>query len=315
MAALAVAAWALGIAPLAASADPAEVESTVAQATSGAKATPPTKATPVRDTRTPAKQLFGYKTTPANFAPQALGFYSRGCLAGGVALPVTGKTWQVMRLSRKRNWGHPDLVRYLEDLSVKVRAAGWRGLLVGDMAQARGGPMLTGHASHQVGLDADIWLTQMPARVLTAKERESMSAVNMVRRDRRDVDPNAWTRAHTEVMRIAASDPRIERIFVNPAIKKALCREAGEDRGWLRVVRPWYGHDYHFHVRMRCPSGSTACEPQDPTPPGDGCGADLDYWFTPAVMSPPPPKVPAKPTPPLTLADLPTACTAVIAAP
>ena len=65
-----------------------------------------------------------------------------------------------MRLSRNRNWGHPKLVEFLERLSAKGAKVGWPGLLVGDMAQPRGGPMLTGHASHQVGLDADIWLTR-----------------------------------------------------------------------------------------------------------------------------------------------------------
>lgn len=269
----------------------------------------------VPDPKTPAKTLFGHKTSPAVLEPRAIGFYSRGCLAGAVALPVTGETWQVMRLSRKRNWGHPELVRMLQSFSVRVREVGWPGILVGDMAQARGGPMLTGHASHQVGLDADVWLTPMPKRVLSAREREQISAVNMVRRDRRDVDPKAWTSSHTAVIRAAASDPRVARVFVNPAIKRALCREAGADRGWLERVRPWPGHDHHMHIRIGCPAGSTDCEPQDPPPPGDGCGTDLDYWFREDVMNPKPPKEPPKPKPALTLADLPVACRDVVLAP
>ena len=39
--------------------------------------------------------------------PRSIGYYTHGCLAGGVALPINGPTWQVMRLSRNRNWGHP----------------------------------------------------------------------------------------------------------------------------------------------------------------------------------------------------------------
>src|SRR5262245_7639344 len=110
------------------------------------------------DTKTPAKALFGAATSPAPFAAEAIGTYSRGCLAGAVALPVNGRNWQVVRLSRNRNWGHPRLIAYLEQLARDARAIGWPGLLVGDMAQPRGGPMLTGHSSHQIGLDADIWL-------------------------------------------------------------------------------------------------------------------------------------------------------------
>src|SRR5881296_524284 len=185
------------------------------------------------DPKTPAKQLFGRKTDAAHMAPRTVGFYSKGCLAGAAALPINGRTWQVMRLSRNRNWGHPKLVELLERLSENGAKVGWPGLLVGDMSQPRGGPMLTGHASHQVGLDADIWLTPMPARELTAVEREEMSATMVVATDRKDVDPKVWTPADTALIKAAAEEPAVERIFVNAAIKKALCREAGDDRTWL----------------------------------------------------------------------------------
>ena len=175
--------------------------------------------------------------------------------------------------------------------------------------------MLTGHTSHQIGLDADIWLTPMPDRTLTAEEREFMSATNVVRNDRIDVDPNVWTHAHTEVIRTAAEDPDVERIFVNAAIKKALCREAGSDRGWLAKVRAWWGHDYHFHIRMYCPADSPQCEPQPPPESGEGCGHDLDYWFSDGVLHPKPPTEPPTPKPGLTMAALPPACRQVLMAP
>jgi penicillin-insensitive murein endopeptidase len=267
------------------------------------------------DPKNPAKELFGRKPAPANLQARSIGFYTRGCLAGGVALPINGKTWQVMRLSRNRNWGHPDLVRSLEKLAEKAPKVGWHGLLVGDMAQARGGPMLTGHASHQVGLDADIWLTPMPARELTRLEREEMSATNVVREDKKDIDPSVWTPRHTAIIRAAAEDPQIERIIVNAAIKKALCREAGNNRSWLHKVRPWWGHNYHFHIRIACPKDSPDCKAQDPTPQSDGCGKDLDYWFQESILNPRPPLVPPKPKPPLTMADLPPACRQVLLAP
>jgi penicillin-insensitive murein endopeptidase len=269
------------------------------------------------DPNLPAKQLFGRKVEPSTQQPQAIGFYAKGCLAGGAELPVTGPTWQVMRLSRNRNWGHPELVALVERLSARVhRVAGWPGLLIGDMAQPRGGPMITGHASHQIGLDADIWLTPMPNRMLSRNEREDMSAVNMVRLDKLDIDPHVWTPHHLDVIRAAALEPRVERIFVNAAIKKALCREARGNRNWLSKVRPMYGHNYHFHIRITCPVGSSECSPQTPPADSEGCAAsDLAYWFSDAVLHPKP--RPKPPTPPhqITLSELPPACRLVLKAP
>lgn len=265
----------------------------------------------------PAKQLFGRKAKPSRHKAEAIGFYAKGCLAGGEELPINGPTWQVMRLSRNRNWGHPDMVALVERLSAKVhKVAGWPGLLIGDMAQPRGGPMITGHASHQIGLDADIWLTPMPNRMLSRNEREEMSAVNMVRADKLDIDPDVWTRHHLEVIRAAALEPRVERIFVNAAIKKALCREARGNRAWLSKVRPMYGHNYHFHIRITCPAGDHECTPQKPPSDDEGCSAgDLAYWFSDAVLHPKPPKTPPKPPHQITLSELPPACRQVLAAP
>src|SRR3954451_13021799 len=268
------------------------------------------------DPKNPAKELFARKLKPAELEARSIGFYTRGCLGGGVALPINGRTWQVMRLSRHRNWGHPELIAFMERLASKVpKVSNWPGLLVGDMAQARGGPMLTGHTSHQVGLDADIWLTPMPKTPLSREEREEMSATMVVAPDRKDVDPKVWTPGHFAVIKAAAEDPKVERIFVNAAIKKALCREAGKDRAFLHKVRPWWGHDYHFHVRMSCPADSPECKGQDPASDTEGCGKDLDWWFRESVIHPEPPKEPAKPRPPLTMADLPAACKQVLLAP
>jgi penicillin-insensitive murein endopeptidase len=266
-----------------------------------------------QDPATPAKELFARKTQPAPLAARTLGFYSRGCLAGGQPLPVNGPAWQVMRLSRNRFWGHPALIAFLERFAQKVPTIShWPGILVGDMSQPRGGPMLTGHASHQIGLDADIWLTPMPRSALSSREREEISALNVVRTDRLDVDPSLFTQDHVNVIKAAAEDPEVQRIFVNAAIKKALCREATGDRSWLNKVRPYYGHDYHFHVRLACPRGEEACAEQDPVPRGEGCDSSLAYWFSDAVLHPRPHKI--IPKPPLTLSQLPDACAKVLLA-
>jgi penicillin-insensitive murein endopeptidase len=263
----------------------------------------------------PAKDLFGSITAPAPLAARAIGSYARGCLAGGVAVPINGPGWQVMRLSRNRNWGHPRLLVYLERLAKDTRSIGWPGLLIGDIAQPRGGPMITGHASHQIGLDADIWLTPMPNRLLTSQEREEMTAVSMLR-DPFNVDLQLWTPVHTRLIRLAASYREVERIFVHPAIKQVLCDQAGRDRGWLSKVRPWWGHYYHFHVRIACPAGSAGCRAQPPVTNDDGCGAELDAWFARLLQAERQPNNPAKPSAterPLALGDLPNECRTVLA--
>lgn len=266
-----------------------------------------------------ARALFGQKTAPADMRARAIGSYARGCLAGATALPIDGPSWQVMRLARNRNWGHPILIDYLEKLARDVpRINGWPGLLVGDISQPRGGPMLTGHASHQIGLDADLWLTPMPRERLDKDDRENMPAVNMARADWRDVDPKNWTPGQTKLIRTAASDPRVERIFVNPALKVALCREAGADRSWLNKVRPIWGHNYHFHIRMTCPIGMEGCQGQEPPNFGDGCGEELTGWIErqrAAMFAPPkPPRTGSapKPKPPMSLDALPAECRQVL---
>ena len=269
------------------------------------------------DSSVPARQLFGAKSDPAELAPRAIGSYARGCLAGAQVLPIDGPNWQVMRLSRNRNYGHPELIEFMKRLAARAtRESGWPGLLIGDLAQPRGGPMVSGHASHQIGLDADIWLNPSPARRLSPDEREKISAVSMLdAKDKTRVDPKIWTKGHAAVIKAAATDRAVARIFVNPAIKKALCEGAGTDRDWLRKVRPWYGHHYHFHVRLDCPSSSGECKEQKAPPAGDGCGAELDAWFKP----PPKPAKPEKPKKPakrheIMMSDLPSSCGAVLEA-
>jgi penicillin-insensitive murein endopeptidase len=270
-----------------------------------------------------AKTLFGNMDSAANLKPEAVGFYTKGCLAGGVELPINGDKWQAMRLSRNRNWGHPTLIDYIEKLSISAAKAGWRGLLVGDMNQPRGGPMLTGHRSHQMGLDADIWLRPMPARRFTRKERESVSAISMLdAKNKKQVNAKVWTKAHYGMIKSAASYPEVQRILVNPAIKKELCDSAGLNKKWLRKIRPWHGHHYHMHVRLFCPKGSPKCRAQAATRNDHGCGKELDRW-----LNPPKPKKVVKKTPkkkvkktkpkkkrgPMVLSQLPRYCADVLA--
>jgi penicillin-insensitive murein endopeptidase len=264
----------------------------------------------------PAKRLFGAQQQPANLKARAIGYYARGCLSGAANLPIDGPAWQVMRLSRNRNWGHPQLVALVERLAEEARANdGWNGLLVGDISQPRGGPMTSGHASHQIGLDADIWLTPMPDRILTREERENMSA-RLVVKDHKQMDYGVWTEAHARLIKRAAQYPQVARIFVHPPIKVELCRWATGDRSWLAKVRPYYGHNYHFHIRIKCPAGQPGCRDQwEPRPAdGTGCGKELAWWMSDEPWRPKKPIPNAPPPKQLKLADLPAECRAVLTA-
>ena len=188
----------------------------------------------------------------------AIGYYPRGCLQGGVELPVTGPNWQVMRVSRNRNWGHPELIKFLERFApLAAKATGWHGILVGDMAQPRGGPLPFGHMSHQIGLDVDIWFMPEPDHTLSKEERDTISASNLVAADGLHINPKTWTPADVAFIKTAAEQPEVERVLVNAAIKKELCRVKDKKTdGWMDKVRPWYGHADHIHVRLKCPADS-----------------------------------------------------------
>lgn len=272
-----------------------------------------------------ARELFGAVGAPARGKPKIYGSYAKGCAAGLVELPETGPTWQAMRLSRNRNWGHPALVEFLQDLSVAATRVGWPGLYIGDMSQPRGGPMQTGHASHQVGLDADIWMLPPRRLDLSRAEREEISSVSVRTEDQTGIT-EAWTPQHAALMRAAALDPRVDRIFVAAAVKIEMCRTATpEDTAWLQKIRPIQGHNTHFHVRLKCPRGAGNCKPQTPSVEelskgGNGCDETLTWWVTDYLEElrnpkPQPPETGPRPRTAATylLEDLPGQCAKVLA--
>ena len=261
----------------------------------------------------PAKTFFGSASSGSAQTPAAFGGYARGCAAGAVQLPETGPTWQAMRLSRNRHWGHPETLDYIRDLSrFAATLPGWKGVYVGDLSQPRGGPMTSGHRSHQIGLDADVWLRAADDLTLSRAARETVSSTSLRRANGAYVN-DAWRPEHQALLRAAASDPRVARIFIFPGAKVRMCRDETGDRAWLRKIRPWWGHHYHFHVRLRCPDGMQGCENQAPPPPGDGC-AEAEGWVRKILnMAPPDPDAPPpKPRPELTMADLPAQCLGVL---
>jgi len=223
-------------------------------------------------------------TRPAPGPTRVVGGYTHGCIQGAKALPLDGPGYTVLRPQRLRYFGHPILIDLVRDLGARAEADGWGTLLVGDLSQPRGGPMSYGHASHEAGLDVDIWLRLLPpGQRLDDAERRDPTEVSVVRPDADTADPHLWRPEHAALIHAAAMDPRVERLFVNPAIKATLCETFPPDGGgttaWLRKVRPWYGHDSHVHIRLTCPTDSPACEPQAPVPPEAGCDDATFIWW------------------------------------
>lgn len=242
--------------------------------------------------------------------PQVIGSHAAGCIAGAVALPLIGTGYQVMRPSRNRYYGHPRLIRFVERLGQQTAAQGAQ-LLIGDLGQPRGGPMPSGHRSHQSGLDVDVWFLQQPRdRRLTRADTERIEMLSMIQPAAGVLQRSRWSPRYRDALRAAALAPEVERIFVNPIIKQALCvTESNPD--WLEKVRPWWGHDAHFHVRLACPPNDSQCKPQKPFPPGDGCDPELAKWVDEIVQATLYPKPRPKPEPP-SAQRLPVACDAVL---
>ncbi len=239
----------------------------------------------------------------------AIGEAANGCLAGAQALPAEGKGYVQIRRERQRQFGHPQTLDFVRDLGAAQASRTGRYLMIGDLSQPRGGLMSSSHRSHQNGLDLDVWflLADSPAQA-QRDYSEAVAPPSMIRDDGLAVN-GLWGQDQRLLLKLAAEDGRVERIFVNPAIKQHLCDGERGERGWLRKLRPWRGHDAHFHVRLKCPAGSPDCQAQAPLPAGDGCGAELAWWFT-AEARQPPKSAEDRPPPPM-----PAACRALLGQP
>jgi len=250
--------------------------------------------------------------TPSPGPTQSIGTYWAGCIQGAQALPLDGPGYEVIRVSRNRFWGQPTTIELIKSLSEQARQHGQSHLYIGDIGLPRGGPMPTGHASHQVGLDVDIWFERSSQRPrLAPAQRENPLLRSLVRADDTGIDDEVYSPQHAELLRLAAEHPNTDRIFVNRYIKERLCHNTTGNRSWLHKLVPWYGHDEHFHVRLYCPPGNPQCQKQAGYPMDDGCGEALDLWFrtgpSPVPATPPPETKPYRP-------KLPAACQQVLKA-
>jgi penicillin-insensitive murein DD-endopeptidase len=218
---------------------------------------------------------------PAPGPAQAIGGTSSGCLQGAATLPVSGPGYEVLHLERNRRYGHPDLIAFVRRLGAAAKAKKLGLLVVGDLSQPRGGPTPNGHRSHQTGLDVDVGYVApagLRAGHVSAADRERLRPPPVIDLPTHTATA-AWTAKTVTLLGTVASDPAVDRIFVNPAIKRMLCEGPARGAPWAARLRPWWGHHDHFHVRLKCPAGSPACVAQE-APPDDGCGPSLAWWFS-----------------------------------
>lgn len=226
-------------------------------------------------TKTPVKET---ESTPS----VSIGKYTAGCVKNSVQLPVSGPGYQVVRLHRGRYFGNSVLVDFIRDLSYSLNRQYGTTLYIADISQKGGGPILDDHSSHQTGLDADILYIHKPLKengYVSAEAREKKHPVSTLNSNGKEVDPDKWSPVNEQILKHASQYGKVDRIFVNPAIKEELCNKYPGSE-WLRKLRPWWGHDGHFHVRMECPVNSIKCKPSSPIPDGTGCGSDLAWWFS-----------------------------------
>jgi penicillin-insensitive murein endopeptidase len=248
-------------------------------------------------------QTWGSVAGPSHGPARIIGGTALGCISGAVELPPEGAGYQVVRLSRNRNWGHPELIRFIQAFASRSGHDLW----IGDLGQPRGGPLPYGHVSHQAGLDVDVWLDLRRKPAMSRAARENIPETSLVLPDQTAVDPRRFTEAHARLIRLAAEMPGVDRVLVNHGIKRSLC-SMYRGEAWLHRVRPWRGHDSHMHIRLRCPAGSPDCRAAAPIPAGDGCDEGLDWWLSPEARHP-------RPRPPGPRPQMPTACAAVLHAP
>lgn len=165
-------------------------------------------------------------THPVPGAAQSIGSFANGCIIGADTLPVQSDNYQVMRTDQRRYFGHPDLVMFIQRLSHQAQQRGLGTVLIGDMGMPAGGRFNGGHASHQTGLDVDIFL-QLPKTRWSQAQLLRPQALDLVSRDGKHVVPSRWSSDIASLIKLAAQDNDVTRIFVNPAIKQQLCLDAG----------------------------------------------------------------------------------------
>lgn len=208
---------------------------------------------------------------------QVYGFYSKGSMRAAASMKQEGKGLYHLFHQRKRFYGSDGLVNLLESAAAEMSLRYPEGerLQVGDIAAEQGG-YISGHASHQNGLDVDLVYYRNDHREQIDPIGHKGFVESFVTRGA--VTANFDVARNWELVKLLYDSGRLNRIFVDGKIKEAICNFAavnGELKSreeTLRRLRPYVNHDDHMHVRLTCPAESAKCESQDPIPEiGSGC--------------------------------------------
>ncbi len=218
-----------------------------------------------------------------NFVPSAwsaqsdpVGYYSNGSIRNSVKLPDSGPGYIKLFLHRDRAWGTQEMIDLLIHSAgaMNKKFPGMDRLQVGDVSKHDGGDVTDLHSSHQNGLDVDLTYY----RVNLVEQRPSQIngfAENMVIRNR--ISKNFDGARNWEFIKKLHESGDVQRIFVDPVIKKEICRQARLKKELvrfddiLRSIRPYANHADHMHVRLRCPRDARDCTSQEDPPAGTGC--------------------------------------------
>jgi penicillin-insensitive murein endopeptidase len=210
-------------------------------------------------------------------AGQAIGFYSNGRLHAASSLAMDGPGYMHFNVERNRHYGTAGLITLLESAAAEIREKRPEGerLQIGDIAAEHGG-VVSGHVSHQNGLDADLIYFRLD-------HLEAWASGDHFVTPKGTLSDNFDTERNFELIHILVASGRVNRIFMDPVIKKGFCSYAAAHGGinsaadTLRRMSPYPNHQDHMHVRLTCPPTSPQCQAQTPeVPAGDGC-KNLSY--------------------------------------
>ncbi len=285
--------------------NPKTKESQPAKPQQGEPHTPAAPTTPTKKEQTTTKVPSAPVPTQQSIRSQAVAYVDAGTLKTPASLLERQQTYReappfiVIAPGRDRFYGTTDLIETIDLLAqfVKSLSSSLR-LVVSDLSGPAGGPLfqwdsknqdykknnkgspIQSHESHQNGLDADIaYLTNSPEAKPFADIRKM-----------EDINSTLNLEAQFKLFKQAVSTEMIEAFFVDPVMKKEMCRQAlregafkenqkkeQEDKLTIEtlrrlVVEPQW-HFNHFHMRLKCDkSRQSAClQRPDFVPKEHGC--------------------------------------------